>query len=90
MTTCTEKHHPNHPHKHGPDCGHTAIRHDGHIDYLHDGHLHHMHGDHVDEHVIDVSAKNPVPAHLKSVARISTVQTAGTKPYRVATMSITS
>ena len=25
MTTCTEKHHPNHPHRHGPNCGHTAI-----------------------------------------------------------------
>ena len=27
MTTCTEKHHPNHAHKHGPNCGHTAVRH---------------------------------------------------------------
>ena len=48
MTTSTEKHHPNHPHKHGPDCGHTAIRHDGHVDYLHgNNHLHHIHEDHV-------------------------------------------
>jgi hypothetical protein len=60
MTTCTEKHHPNHSHKHGPNCGHTAVRHEGHIDYLHDGHLHHMHEDHVDEHVIAVNAANPV------------------------------
>jgi hypothetical protein len=60
MTTCTEKHHPNHAHKHGPNCGHTAVRHDGHVDYLHDGHLHHMHGDHVDEHVITAGAANPV------------------------------
>src|SRR6202795_1244548 len=60
MATCTEKHHANHTHKHGPKCGHTAIRHDGHLDYLHDGHLHHMHEDHVDEHVIAVSAANPV------------------------------
>jgi hypothetical protein len=60
MTTCTEKHHPNHTHQHGPNCGHTAVRHEGHIDYLHDGHLHHMHEDHVDEHVIAVNATNPV------------------------------
>jgi hypothetical protein len=60
MTTCTEKHHPNHTHKHGPNCGHTAVRHDGHVDYLHDGHLHHVHGDHVDEHVFTVNAANPV------------------------------
>src|SRR5208337_436891 len=60
MTTCTEKHHPNHTHEHGPNCGHTAVRHAGHVDYLHDGHLHHMHGDHVDEHVIAVSSTNPV------------------------------
>jgi hypothetical protein len=60
MTTCTEKHHPNHTHQHGPDCGHTAVRHDGHVDYLHDGHLHHIHGDHVDEHVLPVTGSNPV------------------------------
>jgi hypothetical protein len=30
------------------------------VDYLHDGHLHHVHEDHVDEHVIAVSAANPV------------------------------
>jgi hypothetical protein len=60
MTTCTEKHHPNHTHQHGPNCGHTAVRHEGHIDNLHDGHLHHMHEDHVDEHVIAVDATNPV------------------------------
>jgi hypothetical protein len=60
MTTCTEKHHPNHPHRHGPNCGHTAIRHDGHVDYLHDGHLHHAHEDHVDEHVIAVDSTNPM------------------------------
>lgn len=51
--------HNNHPHKHGEKCGHTAILHNGHIDYLHDGHLHHIHDDHVDEHVIEVSDKNP-------------------------------
>ena len=60
MTTCNEKHHPNHAHKHGPNCGHKAVRHEGHVDYLHDGHLHHVHGDHVDEHVLAVSATNPV------------------------------
>jgi hypothetical protein len=61
MTTCTEKHHPNHAHKHGSNCGHTAVRHAEHVDYLHDGHLHHMHEDHVDEHAIAVDATNPVP-----------------------------
>ena len=60
MTTCNEKHHPNHSHQHGPDCGHTAVRHEGHVDYLHDGHLHHVHGDHVDEHALAVDATNPV------------------------------
>jgi hypothetical protein len=90
MTTCTEKHHPNHPHKHGPNCGHTAIRYDSHVDYLHDGHLHHMHEDHVDEHVIAVSAANPCAARLKPAARISTAQTADTKQYRIVTISIIS
>lgn len=32
---------------------------DGHVDYLHDGRLHHQAGDVVEEHVIEVSAKNP-------------------------------
>ncbi len=56
-STCNQ--HPNHDHQHGPECGHTAIRHGDHVDYLHDGHLHHPHGDHVDEHVIEISEKNP-------------------------------
>src|ERR1700720_4973608 len=60
MTTCNEKHHPNHTHQHGPNCGHTPVRHDGHVDYLHEGHLHHVHGDHVDEHALAMSATNPV------------------------------
>ena len=51
--------HADHDHQHSPDCGHIAIKHGDHIDYLHDGHLHHMHGDHVDEHVIEISEKNP-------------------------------
>ena len=55
---CSNSH--SHPeHTHGPDCGHTAIRHNDHIDYLHDGHLHHPHGDHYDEHVLEISDKNP-------------------------------
>ncbi|EHP5884876.1 hypothetical protein L1O59_001627 [Salmonella enterica] len=37
----------------------SAIRHGDHVDYLHDGHLHHPHGDHVDEHILEVSEKNP-------------------------------
>ncbi|ELY4478964.1 hypothetical protein SMZ59_005158 [Salmonella enterica] len=59
MSSCNEKHHENHPHQHGEGCGHTAIRHGDHVDYLHDGHLHHPHGDHVDEHILEVSEKNP-------------------------------
>lgn len=56
------KTHQNHDHVHGKDCGHTAIQHGDHVDYLrylYDGHLHHPHQDHVDEHVIEVSEKNP-------------------------------
>ncbi len=51
--------HENHPHEHNESCGHLRIKHNDHIDYLHDGHLHHAHGDHYDEHVIEVSDKNP-------------------------------
>ncbi|MBV9703017.1 MAG: helix-turn-helix transcriptional regulator [Methylobacteriaceae bacterium] len=51
--------HANHPHKHGPGCGHIAIKHGDHVDYLHDGHLHHQRGDVVEDHAIEVSAKNP-------------------------------
>lgn len=57
MSSCQQ--HPHHDHVHGPGCGHPAVKHDGHLDYLHDGHLHHPHGDHVDEHRIEVSARNP-------------------------------
>lgn len=60
MSSHDHKIHADHPHQHGPACGHTAIKHGDHLDYLHDGHLHHPHGDHVDEHAIEVSAKNPV------------------------------
>ncbi len=55
----THEVHENHPHQHGADCGHTAIQHDDHVDYLHDGHLHNVHEGHVDEHVLEVNAKNP-------------------------------
>lgn len=58
--------HDNHDHAHGPDCGHRAILHGDHTDYLHQGHLHHNHEGHVDDHVLDVSPKNPdacTPAH---------------------------
>jgi len=90
MATCTEKHHPDHSHKHGPNCGHTAIRHDGHVDYLHDGHLHHMHENHVDEHVIAVSAANPVKCTPKVPAHTCTVQAAGMKRCRMVPISIIS
>lgn len=59
MSNCNQPHHEHHDHQHGPQCGHTAIRHNDHVDYLHDGHLHHPHAGHVDEHFIEVSAKNP-------------------------------
>jgi len=52
-------HQPGRTHQHGPACGHKAVRHRGHVDYLADGHLHHPHGDHVDQHVIEVSERNP-------------------------------
>lgn len=57
----TTKHeiHEKHDHKHGDGCGHTAIRHQNHTDYLHDGHLHSIHEGHVDEHTLEVTAKNP-------------------------------
>ena len=51
--------HEAHDHTHGPGCGHQSIGHDGHTDYLHDGHLHHPHNGHTDEHVLEVSEKNP-------------------------------
>jgi hypothetical protein len=51
--------HELHSHVHGKRCGHTAIEHNGHTDYLHDGHLHSPHGDHVDEHVLEISTRNP-------------------------------
>ena len=60
--------HEDHPHQHGPGCGHTAVMHDGHVDYLHDGHLHNLHDGHVDEHVIEVSATNPVACKRTSGA----------------------
>ncbi len=51
--------HAEHAHHHGPTCGHVALKHGDHIDYLHDGYLHHQNGDAVDEHVIEVTSKNP-------------------------------
>lgn len=55
MHNCSE----NHDHQHGQNCGHTAIKHGDHVDYLHDGHLHHPAGTSIEEHVLEVSAKNP-------------------------------
>jgi DNA-binding transcriptional ArsR family regulator len=60
MTTHHHLTHAEHPHHHGPKCGHLAVKHGGHVDYLHDGHLHRQEGDEVDEHVIEVTARNPV------------------------------
>ena len=64
MTDCTQDNPSDHSHQHGPNCGHKAILHDGHVDYLHDGHLHNVHADHIDEHVIEISAANPVKCAL--------------------------
>lgn len=58
--------HSGHNHQHGAECGHAAIAHDGHVDYLHDGHLHNAHSAHADEHVLPVSAANPVDEALVS------------------------
>ncbi|MEM9669191.1 MAG: hypothetical protein AAF950_09730 [Pseudomonadota bacterium] len=58
--------HADHEGVHTPDDGHIAISHDGHVDHLHNGHLHNVHGDHVDEHVIEVSARNPVAEEIVS------------------------
>jgi hypothetical protein len=55
--------HGDHPHEHKPGCGHTAIRLGDHVDYLHDGHLHHPNGDVVEEHVLEVSDRNPEGCH---------------------------
>ncbi len=52
--------HADHADAHAADDGHIAVNHEGHVDHLHDGHLHHVDGDHVDEHVIAVSAVNPI------------------------------
>lgn len=56
--------HAGHTHQHGAECGHAAIAHGGHVDYLHDGHLHNAHSAHADEHVLPVSAVNPVDEAL--------------------------
>ena len=49
-----------HPdHVHGQGCGHTAIKHNDHVDYLSDGKLHHLGDGGCEEHVIEVSDKNP-------------------------------
>lgn len=59
MAQCTAHQHDGHEHQHGPGCGHTAIRDADEVKYLHDGHLHVPHGDHVDEHVVEVTPRNP-------------------------------
>ncbi|MEM7661477.1 MAG: hypothetical protein AAF292_04450 [Pseudomonadota bacterium] len=58
--------HADHTDVHSATDGHITINHDGHVDHLHDGHLHHVHGDHIDEHVIAVSAVNPVAEEIVS------------------------
>lgn len=63
MSNC--KTHKDHKHEHGENCGHNKIKHGDHYDYLHGGHMHHPHNDHVDEHKIEVSAKNPDDCNKK-------------------------
>lgn len=62
--------HKDHEHVHGKNCGHTAIKHNDHIDYVHDGHLHHEHNGHYDEHVIEVSEKNPDECNIVSCTHV--------------------
>ena len=59
-TTMTASANPGTTHHHGSHCGHVAVRHGDHVDYLQDGHLHHPEGELVDEHIIEVSEKNPI------------------------------
>jgi hypothetical protein len=47
-------------HMHTASCGHRAVNHEGHVDYLKHGHLEHQEGGRITEHVIAVSAQNPV------------------------------
>lgn len=56
--------HDSHTAEHSKTDGHIAINHEGHVDHLHDGHLHSVHDGHVDEHVIAVSAANPVAEEI--------------------------
>jgi hypothetical protein len=91
MTTCTEKHHPNHTHKHGPNCGHTAVRHESHIDYLHDGHLHHTRTTIMSTSTSSRSMPpTPYSARHRRAARTSMARPAGTKPCPMVITSIIS
>ena len=56
--------HADHGDLHAAGDGHLTINHNGHVDHLHDGHLHHVHGDHVIEHVLEVTAANPVSEEI--------------------------
>ncbi|MCU0777878.1 MAG: hypothetical protein MUF86_09475 [Akkermansiaceae bacterium] len=52
--------HESHDHNHNASCGHTQVKHGDHVDFVHDGHLHHQNEDgSVEEHTLEVSAKNP-------------------------------
>lgn len=46
-------------HEHGEKCGHLRIKHGDHIDYLDHDHLQHVIGRKIEEHRIEVTAKNP-------------------------------
>jgi hypothetical protein len=50
---------PTQQHVHGASCGHPAVQHEGHVDYLTHGHLEHQEGGRIENHAINVSARNP-------------------------------
>lgn len=59
--------HQGHSHEHNSNCGHKKVMHNGHTDYLHEGHLHNVHEGHIDEHLLEVTSKNPAnctPQHV--------------------------
>lgn len=60
--------HAEHSAVHSATDGHIAIAHHGHVDHLHGNHLHSLHGAHVDEHIIAVSARNPIAEEIVATA----------------------
>ena len=74
------------------ECGAQAGKHGDRVDYLHDGRLHHQMGDDVEEHVVEVSAKNRTGARRSSATRATKPAmpmglAAGMRRLRMATTS---